>query len=328
MKAIVQAEYGAPAEVLQLRDIDLPTPEADSVVVRVHATSVNPADWHVIRGVPHIARLQVGLRRPNYTVPGCDVAGQVESVGADVTGFRPGDEVFGSPFLRGFGAFAEYVSIPADRLAHKPANLSFEQAATVPLAASTALQGLRDHAGVDVGTSVLIVGAAGGVGTFAVQLAKQWGAEVTGVCGTGNVELVRSLGADHVIDYTRVDFTRGEHRYDAVFQVSGTHSASDYLRILAPDGTLVLAGGDSDNRWIGPMGRLLTARLMSSFVSQRLTSFTVAPNAEDLVVLREAIEAGAVNPVIDRSYLFDELPAAIGYLERGHARGKIVVAVK
>ncbi|MFR9752466.1 NAD(P)-dependent alcohol dehydrogenase [Nocardia sp. 004] len=328
MKAIVQDEYGAPAEVLQLRDIDVPTPEGNSVLVRVHATSVNPADWHLIRGIPHIARLQVGLRRPQHTVPGCDVAGQVESVGAGVTGFRPGDEVFGSPFLRGFGAFAEYVAIPVDRVAHKPANLSFEQAAAVPLAASTAVQGLRDHAGIGPGKRVLIVGAAGGVGTFAVQLAEHWGAEVTGVCGPGNIELVRSLGADQVIDYTRVDFRRGGHRYDAVFQLSGTYSASDYLRILEPDGTLVLAGGDSDNRWIGPIGRLLAARVISPFVSQRLTSFTVAPNAEDLVVLREAIEAGAVTPVIDRDYPFDELPAAIGYLERGHARGKIVIAVK
>ncbi|MCP2315915.1 NADPH:quinone reductase [Nocardia amikacinitolerans] len=325
MKAIVHDEYGAPDDVLELRDIDTPTPEDGSVLVRVHAASVNPADWHLIRGIPYIARLQLGLRRPHHTVPGCDVAGQVEAVGANVTGFRPGDEVFGSPFLRGFGTFAEYVCVPEDLLAHKPENLSFEQAAAVPLAATTALQALRDHGRIGPGKHVLIVGAAGGVGTFAVQLAKRWGAEVTGVCGTANADLVRSLGADHVIDYTRVDFTRGGQRYDLVFQLSGTRAPSDYLRVLTTGGTLVLAGGDSDGRWIGAVDRLLAARLMSPFVSQRLTSFTVAPNAADLVMLRDIIEAGDVAPVIDRSYPLDELPAAIRYLEQGHARGKIVI---
>ncbi|MGV9823301.1 NAD(P)-dependent alcohol dehydrogenase [Nocardia xishanensis] len=325
MKAIVHDEYGAPDDVLELRDIDPPAPEDSSVLVRVHATSVNPADWHLIRGIPYIARLQLGLRRPHHTVPGCDVAGQVEAVGANVTGFRPGDEVFGTPFLHGFGTFAEYVCVPADLLAHKPENLSFEQAAAVPLAATTALQGLRDHGRIGPGQHVLIVGAAGGVGTFAVQLAKHWGAEVTGVCGTGNADLVRSLGADHVIDYTRVDFTRGGRRYDVVFQLSGTRAPWHYLRVLTPGGTLVLAGGDSDGRWIGAVARLLAARLMAPFVSQRLTSLTVAPNAADLVLLRDRIEAGEVTPVIDRSYPLDELPAAIRHLEQGHARGKIVI---
>lgn len=317
MKAIVHDEYGAPDDVLELRDIDAPTPEDNSVLVRVHATSVNPADWHLIRGIPYIARLQVGLRRPNNTVPGCDVAGQVEAVGANVTGFRPGDKVFGSPFLRGFGTFAEYVCVPEDLLAPKPENLSFEQAAAVPLAATTALQGLRDHGRIGPRQHVLIVGAAGGVGTFAVQLAKHWGAEVTGVCGTGNVELVRSLGADHVIDYTRVDFTRGGQRYDIVFQLSGTRAPWHYLRVLTPGGTLVLAGGDSDGRWIGAVDRLLAARLMSPFVSQRLTSLTVAPNAADLVMLRDVIEAGEVTPVIDRSYPWTNCPLPSATWSRG-----------
>jgi NADPH:quinone reductase-like Zn-dependent oxidoreductase len=299
----------------------------DEVLVRVHASSVNPADWHLMRGDPHIARLSFGLRRPKDTIPGCDVAGRVEAIGRNVTTVQPGDEVFGSPFMHGFGAFAERVVVPEDLLAPKPANLSFEQVAAVPLAASTALQGLRDHGRIEPGHKVLIIGASGGVGTFAVQLAKVLGAEVTGVCSTTNVDLVRSLGADHVIDYTQDDFTRGEERYDLILQVAGTSSPSDCRRALTPNGTLVLISGESDDRWIGPVDRIVKALLLSPFVSQRMVNFTVAPNQEDLQALKELIEAGKVTPVIDRTYSLSEAPEGIRYLEEGHARGKVVITV-
>jgi len=327
MKAIIQDKYGPPHELLELTDINEPVVEDDAVLVRVHASSVNPADWHLLRGEPYLARLQLGLRNPKHTVLGCDVAGQVEAVGRNVTTLQPGDEVFGSPFMHGFGAFAERVVVPEDLLAPKPANLSFEQVAAVPLAASTALQGLRDHGRLEPGHDVLIIGASGGVGTFAVQLAKALGAEVTGVCSTTNVDLVRSLGADHVIDYTQDDFTRGEQRYDLILQVAGTSSPSDCRRALTPKGTLVLISGDSDDRWIGPVARIVKALLLSPFVSQRMVNFTVAPNKEDLQALKELIEAGKLTPVIDRTYSLSEAPEAIRYLEEGHARGKVVITV-
>ena len=327
MKAIIQDKYGPPHELLELTDINEPVVEDDAVLVRVHASSVNPADWHLLRGEPYLARLQLGLRNPKHTVLGCDVAGQVEAVGRNVTTLQPGDEVFGSPFMHGFGAFAERVVVPEDLLAPKPANLSFEQVAAVPLAASTALQGLRDHGRLEPGHDVLIIGASGGVGTFAVQLAKALGAEVTGVCSTTNVDLVRSLGADHVIDYTQDDFTRGEQRYDLILQVAGTSSPSDCRRALTPKGTLVLISGDSDDRWIGPVARIVKALLLSPFVSQRMVNFTVAPNKEDLQALKELIEAGKLTPVIDRTYSLSEAPEGIRYLEEGHARGKVVITV-
>jgi len=327
MKAIVQDRYGPPRELLELKDIDKPVVEDDAVLVRVHATSANPADWHLLRGEPYLARLQLGLRNPKHTVLGCDVAGQVEAVGRNVTTLQPGDEVFGSPFMHGFGAFAERVVVPEDLLAPKPANLSFEQAAAVPLAASTALQGLRDHGRIEPGQRVLIIGASGGVGTFAMQIAKALGAEVTAVCSTRNVDMVRSLGADHVIDYTRDDFTKGEQRYDLILQVAGSSSPSDCRRALTPKGTLVLISGDSDDRWIGPVDRLIKARLLSPLVSQRMVNFTVTPSTEDLESLRELIEAGKVTPVIDRTYPLSEVPEAIRYLEEGHARGKVVITV-
>jgi NADPH:quinone reductase-like Zn-dependent oxidoreductase len=327
MKAIVQDKYGSPHELLELKDIGEPVVEDNAVLVRVHATSVNPADWHLLRGEPYIARLQLGLRNPKHAVLGCDVAGQVEVVGRNVTTLQPGDEVFGSPFMHGFGAFAERVVVPENLLAPKPANLSFEQAAAVPLAASTALQGLRDHGRIEPGQSVLIIGASGGVGTFAVQIAKALGAEVTAVCSTRNVDMVRSFGADHVIDYTRDDFTRGERRYDLILQVAGSSSPSDCRRALTPKGTLVLISGESEDRWIGPVDRIVKALLMSPFVSQRMVNFTVAPNQEDLQALRELIEAGEVSPAIDRTYSLTEVPEAIRYLEEGHARGKLVISV-
>jgi NADPH:quinone reductase-like Zn-dependent oxidoreductase len=326
MKAMVNMKYGPP-DVLELAEVEKPTPKDDEVLLKVHAASVNPADWHLLRGDPYIARLQLGLRKPKNRVLGCDVAGRVEAVGRNVTTLRPGDGVFGSPFMRGFGAFAERVSVPEDLLAPKPANLSFEQAAAVPLAASTALQGLRDHGGIEPEHRVLIIGASGGVGTFAVQIAKSFGAEVTGVCSTRNVELVRSLGADHVIDYTREDFVRSGRKYDLVFQLAGTRSPSECRRALTPEGTLVQISGESDGRWIGPVDRIIKALVLSPFVSQKMASFTVKPNEEDLRFLKLLIEDGKLTPVIDRTYPLSETPEAIRYLENGRARGKVVIIV-
>ena len=327
MKAIICRGYGPPEDVLELTDVDEPSVADDEVLVGVHATSVNAADWHLVRGVPSIARLQLGLRKPSFGVPGCDVAGRVEAVGKDVTTLRPGDEVFASPFMHGFGAFAERVSVPENLVAPKPSNLTFEQAAAVPLAASTALQGLRDHGRMEAGHRVLIVGASGGVGTFAVQIAKALGAEVTGVCSTRNTDMVRSLGADSVIDYTKTDFTDGSRRYDVILQAAGTHAATACRRALTTRGTLVQISGTSDNRWIGPLDRIITGRLLSPFVSQTITTFTVRPNRQDLEFLRGLIEAGKVNPVVDRTYPLADIHDAIRHVEAGHTRGKVVVTV-
>ncbi|HZF58625.1 MAG TPA: NAD(P)-dependent alcohol dehydrogenase [Rubrobacter sp.] len=319
--------YGPP-DVLESTEVEKPTPKDDEVLLKVHAASVNPADWHLLRGEPYIARLQLGLRKPKERVLGCDVAGQVEAVGKNVTMLQPADEVFGSPFMHGFGAFAERVCVSEDLLAPKPATLSFEQAAAVPLAASTALQGLRDHGRIEPGQKVLIIGASGGVGTFAVQIAKSFGAEVSGVCSTRNVDMVRSLGADHVIDYTREDFTRSGHKkYDLIFQLAGTRSPSECRRALTAKGTLVQISGESDGRWIGPVDRIIKALVLSPFVSQKMASFTVKPNKEDLQFLKELIEAGKVTAVIDRTYSLSETPEAIRYLENGHARGKVVITI-
>jgi NADPH:quinone reductase-like Zn-dependent oxidoreductase len=326
MKAMAYTEYGPP-DVLELTGVEKPVAKGDEVLLKVHAASVNPADWHLLRGKPYIARLQIGLRKPKETVLGCDVAGQVEAVGKNVTTLQPGDEVFGSPFKHGFGAFAESVCVPEDLLAPKPATLSFEQAAAVPLAASTALQGLRDHGGIEPGHNVLIIGASGGVGTFAVQIAKSFDAEVSGVCSTRNVDMVRSLGADHVIDYTKEDFTQSGQKYDLIFQLAGTRSPLDCRRALTSKGTLVQISGDSDDRWIGPVDRIIKALVLSPFVSQKMASFTVKPNKEDLQFLKQLIEAGKLTSVIDRTYSLSETPEAIRYLENGHARGKVVITV-
>ena len=295
----------------------------DHVLVRVRAASVNPRDWHYLRGLPYIMR-PIGLRIPKDGAFGSDLAGHVEAVGGAVTRLRPGDEVYAHVPA---GAFAEQASVPEAALGPKPANLSFEAAAAVPLVALTALQGLRDHGRVQHGQRVLIIGAAGGVGSFAVQLAKSFGAEVTGVCSGGNADLVRSLGADHVIDYTREDFARGGRRYDLIFQLAGTRSPSACRRALAPRGTLLVSSGASDGRWIGPLGRVLEAVALSPLVGQRLIPFEAKPSAKDLEALTGLIEAGAVAPVIDRSYPLRETPAAIRYLEQGHARGKVVITV-
>jgi NADPH:quinone reductase-like Zn-dependent oxidoreductase len=326
MRAVVTQRYGPPDEVLKIEDVATPEVGRGDVLVRTHATSVNPADWHLIRGEPRIARMQIGLRRPKHPVMGCDVAGRVEAVGGDVTSFRPGDEVFGYPFPE-CGCFAEYVSVPAARLAPKPAGLSFEQAAAIPLAATTALQALRDRGHVAAGQHVLVVGASGGVGHFAVQIAKSFGAEVTAVCSTRNLDLVRDLGADHAVDYTAEDFTAGEARYDLLLQVAGTTPASACRRVLTPKGTLVLISGDSPGRWIGPVGRIVRALALSPFVGQKLTGVNAKPRREDLDTLGRLVDEGRLAPAVDRTYSLDQVPEALRYLEAGHTRGKVVITV-
>lgn len=323
MKAIVYHEYGSP-DVLELQEIDKPAVADDEVLVRVRAASANPADWHFMRGVPYVMRPPVRTAQTRNTVLGRDIAGQVEAVGKDVTRFRPGDEVFANVER---GGFAEYTCVSEGFVVPKPANLTFEQAAAVPLAALTALQGLRDAGQLQPEQNVLIIGASGGVGTFAVQIAKSFGADVTGVCSTRNVEMVRSLGADHVIDYTQEDFTQSQRKYDLILQLAGTRSPSDCRRALTSKGTLVLSSGESGGRWLGPVDRIIKAVVLSPFVSQKLGSFLAKPNEDDLQYLKELIKAGKVKPVIDRTYSLSEVPEAIRYLEEGHARGKVVITV-
>ena len=325
MKAIVQDEYGTAAEdVLRLAEVAEPTIGDDEVLVRVRAASVDRGTWHIMTGLPYAIRVAgFGLRRPKAINPGRSVAGTVEAVGKDVTRFQRGDEVFGI----GEGAFAEYARAPENKLAPKPANLTFEQAAAVAISGLPALQGLRDRGRVEAGQTVLIIGASGGVGTFAVQLAKAFGAEVTAVCSTSKVEMVRSLGADHVIDYSRDDFAAGEQRYDVILDIGGNASLSRLRRALAPEGTLVIVGGETGGRWLGGSDRQVRALLLSRFVGERLTTFISSENHEDLLVLKELIESGKVTPVIDRTYPLTEAPQAIRYLELGHARGKVVITV-
>ena len=325
MKAIVQAKYGT-SEVLDLRDIAKPEIGDSEVLVRVRAAGVNPGDWAIMGGLPYIARPVYGLGKPKNRVRGTDVAGQVEAIGGAVTRFRPGDEVFGSSRQLG-GAFAEYAAVSEDALAPKPTNLTFEQAAAVPMAGYVALQALRDHGKVKAGQRVLVNGASGGIGTFAVQIAKSFGADVTGVTSTRNVDMVRSLGADHVIDYTKENFTRTGLRYDFILDNVANHSLSDLRRALAPQGMLVPNGGGFDHRWIASGGRLISAKVSFAFVSQSLATFIVSPKQENLVVLTELIESGKVTPVIDRTYPLSETRQAIDHVGRGHARGKVVVTV-
>jgi NADPH:quinone reductase-like Zn-dependent oxidoreductase len=322
MKAIIFEKYGSP-EVLQLREIDRPVVDDDAVLVRVRAASVNALDWHRMRGWPFLVRMSDGLRKPKDSALGVDMAGQVEAVGRNVTRFQVGDEVFGART----GAFAEYVrGSERSSFASKPAGLSFEQAAAVPVAATTALQGLRDKGQLQPGQHVLINGAAGGVGTFAVQIAKAFGAHVTGVCSTRNLEMVRSIGADQVIDYTRDDFTKGGERYDLILDIAGSRSLSACRRVLTPRGTFVAVGGPG-GRFIKPADRALKAALMSPFVSQRMLPFLANTTIEDMAVLKALIEAGKVTPVIDRTYPLSETAAAVRYLEAGHAQGKVVIRV-
>jgi NADPH:quinone reductase-like Zn-dependent oxidoreductase len=327
MRAIVQDVYGAPGKLAKLREIPDPVPGDHDVLVRVRAASVNPADWHLMRGDPWVARLVFGLRRPKDTVAGCDLAGEVEAVGRAVTRLKVGDAVFGCSFMVGFGAFAERAAVPEDRLVPKPAALSFEAAAAMPVAGMTALQGVRDHGRVQAGERVLVIGASGGVGTFAVQIAKALGAEVTGVCSTANVDLVRSLGADHVIDRTAEDPLDGAQRYDVVLQLAGTSTAADCRRALTPKGTLVIIGGDSSGRLIGAISRTLVARASAPFVSQRIANFTVSPNVADLAELARLAEAGQLQPAVSRRNPLAEVPEALEHLEQGHARGKVVITL-
>jgi NADPH:quinone reductase-like Zn-dependent oxidoreductase len=325
MVAIVQDEYGSP-DVLELRDIEKPEITEGEVLVRVRAAGVNPGDWAIISGLPYIARPVYGLGKPKNAVRGTDVAGTVEAVGTGVTRLRTGDEVFGWCSELG-GAFAEYASVSEDALALKPANLTFEQAAAVPMAGFVALQALRDHGNVRAGQKVLINGASGGIGTFAVQIAKALGAEATGVCSTRNVDMVRSIGADDVIDYTREDFTRKEQRYDFILDNVANYSLSDLRRALTRTGTLVPNGGGFDNHWFAGGGRVIGAHVLNRFVSHTLRPFLVAPKLEDLIFLKEFIEAGKVTPVIGRAYPLSQTSQAINHVGGGHAKGKVVITV-
>ena len=323
MKAIVQDKFG-PAEGLELRDIETPEIGATEVLVRVHAAGLDRGVWHVMTGLPYPIRLAgYGFRAPKIGVPGSDLAGVVTAVGADVTRFAPGDEVFGT----GIGTYAEYARAREDQLAAKPANLSFEQAAALPVSGATALQALRDRGAVQPGQHVLVIGASGGVGTFAVQLAKAFGAEVTGVCSTTKVDLVRSLGADHVVDYSREDFAATGARYDLILDIGGNTSLSRLRRALTPKGTLVIVGGETSGKWLGGSDRQVRAMVLSMFVSQKLGTFIAAVKQEDLLVLAELAEAGQLTPAVDRTFSLTEVPKAIRHLEEGHARGKVVVTI-
>jgi NADPH:quinone reductase-like Zn-dependent oxidoreductase len=325
MKAIVQDRYGGP-EVLDFRDIDQPVPKDNQVLVRVQAAGVHRGDWHVMTGLPYMIRLVVpalGLRRPKVPVLGMDLAGRVQAVGARVTRFGPGDEVFGWTD----GAFAEYATAPEDHLAAKPATLSFEEAAVVPISGFAALQAVRDLGGVQAGQQVLVLGAAGAVGWFAVQLAKAFGARVTGVASTSQLELVGSIGADEVIDYTRTDVTDGTRQWDVIVDTGGRRTLAQLRRALTPTGTLVIVGGEGGGRWLGGFLRNLRAPLVSRFIGQRLRMLASKPNQDDLQVLRELIEAGKLRPLIGRTYPLDEVPEAMRALEAGKTRGKIVITV-
>jgi NADPH:quinone reductase-like Zn-dependent oxidoreductase len=323
MKAIVQHVYGGP-EVLELKDIDRPAVTENGVLVRVRASSVNPVDWHLLTGKPYIARPSFGFLKPNQEVLGVDFAGTVESVGTNVTQFQPGDEVFGGRS----GAFAEYVCVAEDRaVVVKPANLTFEEVAAVPVAAVTALQGLRDHGHLQPGQHVLINGASGGVGTFAVQIAKSFGATVTAVCRTGNVDMVRTLGADRVIDYTQEDFSRGDQRYDLMIDIAGSKSWSQCRRVLKPEATYVMVGGPDTNAFLGPLSHLVKVRLASIRSNQKIKFFVANVNKANMLVLRDLLASGKVKPVIDRRYALSETAEALRYLGQGHAKAKVVITV-
>ncbi len=323
MKAIVQDTYGS-TDVLELRDISQPGIADDEVLIRVQAAGVDRGVWHLMTGLAYPIRLAgYGLRAPKTPVPGMDLAGVVTAVGSSVTRFRPGDEVFGI----GKGTYAEYARAPEDKLAPKPANLTFEQAAAVAISGLPALQGLRDHGRIQPGQKVLIIGASGGVGTFAVQLAKAFGAEVTAVCSTTKADMVASIGADHVIDYTRADFADGQRRYDLILDIGGNSPLARLRRALTPAGTLVIAGGETSGKWLGGTDRQLRALVLSRFTSQKLTTFISRENHKDMLFLAELIEAGKITPVIDRTYPLAQAPQAIDYLTQGRARGKVVITI-
>jgi len=320
MKAIVCTEYGPP-DVLQLKEVEKPTPKDNEVLIEVHAASVNYADWAFVRGKPFLVRLMgAGLLKPKNTILGADIAGRVEAVGRNVKQFQPGDEVFGDISECGFGGFAEYVSVPENALALKPTNMTFEEAAAVPQAATTALQGLRDTGQIQPGQKVLINGASGGIGTFAVQIAKSFGAEVTGVCSTRKMDMVRSIGADHVIDYTQEDFTQKEQRYDLIIDIVANRSVSDYTRALSPKGSYVAIAFNPSSLFLGP--------LTSMTGSKKVGSLLAKSSVKDLVYMKELIEAGKVVPVIDRRYPLSEVAEAVRHYGERHARGKVVITVE
>jgi NADPH:quinone reductase-like Zn-dependent oxidoreductase len=322
MKAIIQDTYGS-LEVLELRDVAKPGIGDDDVLIRVHAAGLDPSVWHLMTGLPYVVRMMFGLRKPKVPVRGWDVSGVVEEVGKNVKDFQPGDEVFGSCE----GSFAEYASARSDRLMLKPVNLTLEQAAAVTVSASTALQALRNAGKVQPGQHVLVIGAAGGVGTFAVQIARAFGAEVTGVCSTAKTDLVRSIGADHAIDYTREDFVEGGQRYDLILDMAGNRSVSHVRRALTPRGTLVAVGGEGGGRWFGGLGGSLVWLALSPFMRRKFRLLMASVRNEDLRTLKDLIEAGKVRPVIDRTYPLSEVPEAIRSWQRGHARGKVVITV-
>ena len=322
-KAIVYRCYGS-SDVLEYADVEKPTPQDNEVLVKIQAASVNPLDWHYMRGSPYVMRLMSGLGSPTDTSLGADFAGTVESVGSKVTRFKPGDEVFGGRT----GAFAEYVTVPEDRaLVLKPADVTFEQAASSPIAGVTALQALRDQGKLQPGQKVLINGASGGVGTFAVQIAKSMGAEVTGVCSTRNVDMVRSIGADHVIDYKKENYTESGQRYDLIIDMVGNHSLLANRKVLEPEGRLVMVGGAKGN-WIAPLKGPVKALLLSPFVEQELVMILAQLNKDDLALLADLMQAGTLSPVIDRRYGLQEVPDAIRYSEEGRARGKIIISLE
>jgi NADPH:quinone reductase-like Zn-dependent oxidoreductase len=321
MKAIVYHEYGSP-DVLRCEEIEKPLPGDDEVLIRVHAAAANPMDYHFMSGT-YVMRPMMGLRKPKMTRPGVDVSGDVEAIGAKVTQFQVGDAVLGAAR----GTFAEYVCSREDRLALKPANLTFDQAAAIPVAGLTALQGLRDKCRIQPGQKALINGAAGGVGTFAVRIAKSFGADVTGVCSTRSVDLVRSIGADHVIDYTRDDFTRSDERYDVIFDCVGNRPLSACRRVMVPKGIFVAAGVRPGGHWMGPLPYLLKLLVSSRFVSQKVVFFVASIGTKDLNAVKDLVEANKVTPVIDRRYPLTEAAEAIRYLKEGHARGKVVITV-
>jgi NADPH:quinone reductase-like Zn-dependent oxidoreductase len=322
MKAIVNTKYGSP-DVLEQKEVVKPAPAENEVLVKVLATSVNAADWHLLTADIFLVRLQMGLLKPKYTILGCDIAGRVEAVGSAVKQFKPGDAVFGDVFGHHYGGFAEYVTAPESSLAMKPANLSFDEAAAVPLAAKTALQGLRDLGHIQSGQKVLINGASGGVGTFAVQIAKYYGADVTAVCSTGNVNMARTLGASHVIDYTKEDFTQNGQQYDLIMAMNGYHPISAFQRALTPKGIYVMTGGKLKQYFQA----MLMGPRMSKKDGQQFKALTLKPNPQDMPLLKALLETGKVIPVIDKRYSLSELPAAFRYFGEGHAKGKVVITV-
>jgi NADPH:quinone reductase-like Zn-dependent oxidoreductase len=322
MKAIVYEEYGSP-DVLEIKDVEKPSPKDDEVLIKVHASSVNSGDLHLLKADPFLTRLYSGLLKPKYNILGADIAGQIEAAGKNVKQLKPGDEVFGDISACSWGGFAEYVCASENALALKPANISFEEAAAVPMAAVTALQGLRGKGKIQSGQKVVINGASGGVGTFAVQIAKSFGAEVTAVCSTRNLDMARSIGADHVIDYTQEDFTQNGHRYDLIIAANGYHSISDYKRVLTPKGTYVMTGGSGAQL----SEAMLQGRWISMTGSQKMGNLLAKPNNADLAFTKQLLEAGKVVPVIDRRYPLSDVPHALRYLEEGHAQGKVVITV-